>query len=260
MKTKKELWLLEKAKMDAINQYPTFQKYYDSQGRVDPRVYMLSIDVIIGCTDGGVGFHAHPHHHDLVNSAGTFILNNIERAAEKVMYIWSLLEPGRELILSYHDNCGAAALANKDQKIFTVELSEFIWKKYGKRFKVIHIPEENMLRDNKFHNETTLYIPLEKKVFDPSYDKRLPLGFSLNPYYMMDFEEYLNNINLVTGISFGNHGFNEFFSREYPFRILLVGEDHYGYGEKSLDFLNSNKFEGKEKISSGVIKVETLLP
>jgi hypothetical protein len=156
-----------------------------------------------------------------------------------------------------HDDCGAAGIAfsqNKKGKEkaddlgmeFAEHLAKLLEAEYG------HIPMEKMR--NTIHDERFLCLDGTGK-FNPSVLKEMPGHFVSSGYGLGLSEDYLKNeIETLTKIALGSHGFGKRFTSENPFRII-VSANSEEQKPKLLEIAKTvaDKFEGRVVVDGFVI-------
>lgn len=176
-----------------------------------PLAFQIS-DRTVRCVDEGTN--------DGLHCAGSGILLDFEKAKQMI------LDSGADGITS-HENCGAAKLAAQRDGIDLSKADEYGKQKAQELAQATnlpykgHIAAEQMSRPAEFHNATVAYLDGTGQ-FNPARLKgTLPQGFVATMKYFKT-----DDIALCVAIAMGDHGFNQHFTKEHPFYIILIPDNN----------------------------------
>ena len=167
-----------------------------------------------------------------------------------------------------HDGCGAAKIVCGELKKagilpekynnsdilgidFAKKVVDALQKAYPEiEFEYGHTSAEKM---DKLHNERAIYLDGTRKINLEAVDE-LPEGFIFTPMSDVSEEETKLELEKLSEIALGNHGFDKRFTNENPFRIIVSANSEEQL--KNLIILAesvANKFEGRVVVDGFVI-------
>lgn len=137
---------------------------------------------------------------------------------------------GRGVVLvTSHEDCGAVALYAKENNVIDISTEELgkkkaqeLAQKLGVEYRFIKISD--MSRPANFHLARALYYD-GTGLFDPSADSELPQGFLITRGYISDLEYAKKLVSIALGIAFSSHSFNEKFTPQSPFYLVVVADN-----------------------------------
>ena len=136
-------------------------------------------------------------------------------------------EAGGATGVTYHKDCGAAALWAREQGLPVEDAMQ-----YGREFAEklagelgIACSEARLEGEEGFHDELVVYYDGTGR-FDPSRVRLLPRGFVINRK-LLDFDVpyAMQQVEIAVGIALGEHGFGDLFTPEAPLRLIPIGAD-----------------------------------
>jgi hypothetical protein len=230
-----------------------------------------------GCSDGRIHEHRIGRAGEgLVIGLQTMLNNSIEEglnvAVEAVVkFIGEMIEKGEikdKFKFCSHDGCGAAKIVcgelKKAGKLlekynnsdilgidFAKKVVDALQKAYPEiEFEYGHTPAEKM---DKFHNERAIYLDGTRKINLEAVDE-LPEGFIFTPMLDVSEEETKLELEKLSEIALGNHGFDKRFTTKNPFRIVVSANNE----EQKTELVRiaksvADKFEGMVVVDGFVI-------
>lgn len=197
----------------------------------------------LDCSDGRVCSGAK------MGLAGVGILLSPE---EKIILEKSVKE--RKLMVSGHDNCGAAGMAfpGANSDLYGFENAQNLAKKVGGHYREVHKIDFIY----PVHNERSLVLEATGR-FDCAQWKEFPAQFiSSAPVLGLPDSYIKKEITALTGIALSDHGLGERFSGENPFYIIISAND-----EDNLNYLMNlaseavNKFDNRVKVDGFIAPI-----
>ncbi len=169
-------------------------------------------DRVIRCIDGRV--------EGGLRLAGSGIGIGIEKARR-------FAEAGGATGITYHKDCGAAALWAREQGLPVEDAKQYAREFSEKLAAELGVPcsEAWLEGEEGFHDELVVYYDGTGS-FDPSRVRFLPRGFVINRR-LLDFDVpyALQQVEIAVGIALGEHGFGELFTANTPLRLIPIGAD-----------------------------------
>ena len=221
-----KLWEQQQRLLYLITKRGGFAPYFDSlESQYKEQGFLTNERPIVVCIDEGCCCDAHTGDNPELNLAGSGILYSVEDAAE-------MLAPHNPSVITSHDGCGAANLANKDAQAFVKKLVDYLHKHHGMDVAHEHLCSDRMQRDNTLHEAVAVYYNTDGDVlFDASRVKDandaplLPKGFTIDAGALGE-ENGLRELDVAINIALGDHGFGSRFDHKHPFHVVLVGNDN----------------------------------
>lgn len=146
-------------------------------------------------------------------------------------------------IITTHSDCGGARLAYSDKfKVALEAVTENLLEEYTinwgkeltsklnqvqeqlKTYKKIfyrHVNIEQLARPKNFHPTRTLYLNTTSYPFNPNRVIGLPCGYVISCSYLTS-QQIQNFTSRCLSISFGQHGFNNWLTKDDPFVIVCI--------------------------------------
>lgn len=169
-------------------------------------------DLVVRCIDGRV--------EGGLRLAGSGIGIGLEKARR-------FAEVGGATGISYHRDCGAAALWAREQGLPVEEATQYAREFADKLAGELGVScsEAWLEGEEGFHDELVVYYDGTGS-FDPSRVRFLPRGFVINRR-LLDFDApyALQQVEIAVGIALGEHGFAELFTPDTPLRLVPIGAD-----------------------------------
>lgn len=136
-------------------------------------------------------------------------------------------EAGGATGVTYHKDCGAAALWAREQGLPVEDATQYAREFAEKLAGELGVPcsEAWLEGEEGFHDELVVYYDGTGR-FDPSRVRFLPRGLVINRK-LLDFDVpyALQEVEIAVGIALGEHGFGELFTPEAPLRLIPIGAD-----------------------------------
>ncbi|MFA5926625.1 MAG: hypothetical protein WCT32_01950 [Patescibacteria group bacterium] len=203
-----ELWQVEESKIKKIIENGA-QKYFDSVSGI-VRAFESS-DRSIRCIDEGTpgGIHL----------AGSGILLNLEDA-EKVF------KAAGATGVYTHEECGAAKLYAKQEGLDPEYADEYCREWVNSLSSNIKVPYKGHISIGEMHRPSGLHTARVAYydgtgLFDYSALPELPAGFTVSRKYLSaDYAQ--KELEISVSIALGDHGFNNLFSANNPFVIIVL--------------------------------------
>lgn len=223
---------------------------------------------IVMCIDEGCNPHSANHTKDAytLNLAGTGILLGIEKTVELFRNNEDLQKSIKTL--TWHEGCGAAALAKQSNpditaEGFVLELAKRLKEELGMDCEVLKIKGEKeaeeeaaLTRPFEYHNAMSVYVNGTTKAFDYVKNNTLPAGFTLDSgYFGKEVAE--KELAVVLSIAFGGHGMNELITKENPFMINYITDETTGDVPPWITGIVSNSSIDPAKIKIILVKNDT---
>ncbi len=238
--------------LNKIKKAGNYQNYFDMLNYdFKKEAFRKPEKMIVGCIDEGCTHNSHQVEGPILNLGGSGILYPVEETVE-------MLKDKNIEIISSHDGCGAAALAEKDPYTYTSKVVEKIndyRKKNGMQLvKHIHIPAENMTRDENFHEAVAVYYNFGDDIFDATRvvdengNELLGKGFTIDRGHFNE-ENSLAELGISIDIAFGHHGYGDRFTKENPLTIVFIESKDNEEQEKAINFLKDRKEFNEGKIN-----------
>jgi len=220
------LWEQQQRLLYLITERGGFAPYFDSlESQYKEQGFLTNERPVVVCIDEGCCCDAHTGDNPELNLAGSGVLYSVEDAAE-------MLAPHNPSVITSHDGCGAANLANKDAQAFVKKLVDYLHKHHGMDVAHEHLCSDRMQRDNTLHEAVAVYYNTDGDVlFDASRVKDandaplLPKGFTIDAGALGE-ENGLRELGVAINIALGDHGFGSRFDHKHPFYVVLVGNDN----------------------------------
>ncbi|MFA5127841.1 MAG: hypothetical protein WC457_02435 [Patescibacteria group bacterium] len=207
--------------------------------------------------------------------AGSGILYPAGGEAERLEKVAKIMiERGVKNITS-HDGCGAGGEAFKRafpeadphdpdlaQKIaaYTKAWADKLadkMRELGHDAERTHIPANEMVRPEKFHNARVIYFD-GVGGFNPNKEVDLPKGFVVERKYL-PADYAATELGFLSNIAFGHHGFGELFTADNPFVLIAMARtaDEADSLKKEIETtLAENENFKSEKIKIDAIVIE----
>ncbi len=192
---------------------------------------------VVTCIDEGSNSHSANHTKDAytLNLAGSGILLGIDKTVEIFRNNKDLQKSIKTI--TWHEGCGAAALAQQSNpditaEGFVLELAKRLKEELDMDCEVLKIKGEKeaeedaaLTRPFEYHNAMSVYVNGTTKAFDYFKNDTLPAGFTLDSgYFGKEVAE--KELAVVLSIAFGGHGMNELITKEDPFIINYINEEN----------------------------------
>lgn len=223
---------------------------------------------ILMCIDEGCNPHSANHTKDAytLNLAGSGILLGVDKTVELFRNNENLQKSIKTL--TWHEGCGAAALAqqtnpNITAESFVLELAKRLKEELGMDCEVLKIKGEKeaeeeaaLTRPFEYHNAMSVYVNGTTQAFDYVKNNTLPAGFTLDSgYFGKGVAE--KELAVVLSIAFGGHGMNELITKENPFMINYITDETTGDVPPWITDIVSNSSIDPAKIKINFVPSDT---
>jgi len=202
--------------------------------------------------------------------AGSGILYPAANEEGRIKAVAELFSRLGAVDITSHGGCGAAGLAYKrdfpNGNPTPEQIEEYAkdWAKkvaaemgrLGHEESYTHILAEDMERPVEFHNARVVYFD-NIGGFNPNKEIGLPMGFVIERKF--ETAEYaLEELKVAVNIAFGHHGFEDRFTKDLPFIIIVFAENEAELAnakKETEDMLaeNKNYQEGRIKVDGMVV-------
>lgn len=223
---------------------------------------------ILMCIDEGCNPHSANHTKDAytLNLAGSGILLGVEKTVELFRNNEDLQKSIKTI--TWHEGCGAAALAQQTNpditaESFVLELAKRLKEELGMDCEVLKIKGEKeaeeeaaLTRPFEYHNAMSVYVNGTTQAFDYVKNNTLPAGFTLDSgYFGQEVAE--KELAVVLSIAFGGHGMNELITKENPFMINYITNETTKAAPKWITDIVSNSQIDPAKIKINRVTSDT---
>ncbi len=231
-----------------------YQEYFN---KLDPKskseAFRNPVAMVVACIDEGCTHHSHISDGPILNLAGSGILYSVEETVD-------LLKDKDIAIITSHDECGAASIANKDPYEYTAtvvnRINEHRSEKGMSLVKHEHIEAKDMTRNKSFHEAIVIYYNFGDYIFDATRivdnenNELFAKGFTIDRGHFNE-ENSLMELGVSIDIAFGGHGFGERFTEENPLIIVFVASRNDDEQERVLKYI-----KGRKEFQEGKIMIE----
>ncbi|MEW6610509.1 MAG: hypothetical protein AB1352_02705 [Patescibacteria group bacterium] len=221
------------------------------------------------CMDEGT---AHMERGSKLFMAGSGILYPAARWDERLERVVQLFIDSQITEITSHDGCGAASIAfqrdggeegtgcataDEYGKKWCRELQEkmneklVIVEKMGEGIDNVHIHENEMARPPEFHVARVVWFDTTGEFTKPEVlVEEIPKGFAINyhAFASREMASYpLSELEVAIKIAFSEHGFDEEFTKDHPFCIIVIAENEE-MKEEAMKMIEE-VIQGNEEIS-----------
>lgn len=207
-------------KLEAFKRSP--QTFFDQLTSNNPESAKLCFNadtLTVCCVDGRL-------HDGNVGIAGCGCL--LDNPGEEISFIQSRAAAlhKRQVLVSSHEGCGAAAIKQIDPRHFSEQLSRATGAPYAGHFSVSPF---------EFHDEVAVYY-CGTETIGLQHFPGMPRGFRVSRAYYPTAEMALSDVQVCMQIAFGQHGFGNRFTDEKPFLLIAVGNGNVELSRERLEF------------------------